>query len=339
MRKLSLGDVAKSLGVSKTLISFVINGLGDERGISKKTQKLVLDKVKEMGYRPNAFARNLRRGNSKTIGVVVADISNPFYSKICRSIEDEAFRMGYNVLFCSSDENEEKEESLVNMLVERQVDGIILSPTRKAAGSLLNINKDIMPVLLIDRYFKNCNLQHVVVDNQHASYEAVSHLIENGHRNIGVLAISPVWSSVMKDRLSGYKNALKINGIRLKNDIIAEIDFDKIDDLICGYLSEMIEKHNVTALFSLNNTLTVKAIRCLSKMNIKVPGDISILSFDDLEIFEILKPGISAIAQPVETLGRTATHILVNEMILEGKQDVCKVLKASFVERTSIKKN
>ncbi len=337
MRKLSLGDVARSLGVSKTLISFVINGLGDERGISKKTQKLVLDKVKELGYRPNAFARNLRRGNSKTIGVVVADISNPFYSKICRNIEDEAFRMGFNVLFCSSDENEEKEESLVNMLVERQVDGLIISPTRKSGGSLININRDILPVLLIDRYFKNCNLQHVVVDNQHASYEAVSHLIEKGHRNIGVLAISPVWSSVMKDRLSGYKNALKINGIRLKNEIVAEIDFDKIDELICPVLEQMINRNKVTALFSLNNTLTVKAFRCLAKMNLNVPEDISILSFDDLEIFEILKPGISAIAQPVELLGRTATNILINEMILDGKQDGCKVLKANFVERTSIK--
>ena len=148
MKKISLADVAKSLGVSKTLVSLVLNDRGDEKGINKDTQQRVRDKVKELNYKPNQFARGLRVGKSNTIGLVVADISNSFYAKMCRSIEDHCTENGYNLIICSSDENPEKESELIQMLIDRQVDGLIISTTQKNNNDI-NLEKSSVEKVFI----------------------------------------------------------------------------------------------------------------------------------------------------------------------------------------------
>lgn len=339
MGKISINDIAKSLGVSKTLVSFVINGRGNEKGIKKDTQKMVMDKVAELGYQPNAFARSLRTGKSKTIGVIVADISNPFYARMCRSIEDELSKFSYNVVICSSDEKEEKENKLIDMLVDRQVDGIIISPTSQKPLKIKSLIDRDFPVILIDRFYSQYKIPYVSLDNFDISKKAVEYLFDKGHKNIGLLSISPGYTSVMKERIEGYKAAVRDKNGRVDNSLIFEINFEKINEQLCEVMTELVKKKNITAVFSLNNSISKEVLKCAKRFNREIPEDISLISFDDIELFEIVNPSVTAIKQPICEMGKKASNEIINVILKKHKPDNSfnKKFKAEFVERNSVK--
>jgi LacI family transcriptional regulator len=319
MRKTSLADVAKSLGVSKTLVSLVLNGRGNEKGISKDTQKRVWERVKEMNYKPNQMARGLRMGKSNTIGLLVADIANPFYAKICRSIEDHAAQHGYNLIICSSDENPEKESELLQMLIDRQVDGLIFSTTQAKTDDILQFKRSKFPFVLIDRCLPRIETNYVGVDNRKGAHEVVEHLLELGNRRIGCLAISPSHLSTIKDRIAGYKDALKAHQIRFDGKLVREIPFEDIKQSVRKEIKELLmPPHNVTALFVVNNNVAVACLEALQEMNIKVPQDLALVSFDDIELFKLCYPPVTAVAQPIEEIGSNAMALLL-ENIKAGK--------------------
>lgn len=311
MKRVSLADVAESLGVSKTLVSLVINGRGDEKGISKATQKRVHEKVKELNYKPNLFARGLRIGKSHTIGLVIADISNPFYARICRSVEDEAVAKGYNVIICSSDENAERESGLLRMLRERQVDGLIVASTLSDPSEFTDFKKEGFPFVLIDRYFSNLDASSVVVDNKLAAKNAMRHLIESGYQRIACFSISPAYLSTIADRVEGCKEALSEVSTSYKL-IHKEIPFDGIELGVERAVSEIIEgRQRADAIFALNNNIALACLRELRRKGLKIPDHLALLSFDDRESFELCSPAISAIAQPISEIGQSATELLL----------------------------
>lgn len=337
MKKISIVDVADSLGVSKTLVSFVINGRGNEKGINKETQKKVQEKIKELGYTPNSFARSLRTGQSQTIGIVVADISNPFYARLCRSIEDYANAHNYNVLLCSSDENAEKEKNQIHMLMDRQVDGLIISPTRDQPYELSEMHKDKFPIVLVDRKFNRFKLPSVVVNNQEIARKAVTQLIDKGHKSIGLFCISPAYTSVMSERLNGYRMAHKEAGLRMSKSHMVEIEYALLKVDVKKRLQELMSaKNKITAVFSLNNKLTSELIKAAKALDINIPNDLSIISFDDIELFDMVEPTITAIKQPVEEMGKKATEHLLNSIRNKGNIEPCHIqLDAQLIERDS----
>jgi LacI family transcriptional regulator len=319
MKKVSLADVANSLGVSKTLVSLVLNNRGNEKGINKDTQKRVRDKVKELNYKPNQFARGLRIGKSNTIGLVVADISNSFYAKMCRSIEDHCNANGYNLFICSSDENSEKESDLIQMLIDRQVDGLIISTTQSNNNDINQLKKNNFPFVLIDRNVPKIETNYVVVDNKQGAKNVVEHLIDLGNRKIGHLTISPSHLSTLKDRTLGYKEALKENGIRVDNSLIREISFDKIKEDVHRELIELLSPpQNINSLFVANNNIAVACLECFKEMNIRIPQDIALVSFDDIDTFKLCYPPVTAISQPIEEMGKEAVNILIKNIKHEG---------------------
>lgn len=336
MKKTSLNDIAKSLNVSKTLVSFVLNDQGDKNGISSKTQKIVLEKAKELNYKPNQIARGLRLGKSQTIGLIVADISNKFYAKIAKKIEEVASKHNYNLIFCSSDENPEKEIELINMLKDRQVDGMIISTSQKNASIFTRLKKENYPFVLIDRKLPKLAANFTGVDNFTGAHEATEQLIKNGYQKIGLLKISPTHLSTIVDRELGYRSALKNNGIRVNNKLIHTINCSDIRQEVRSVLRELIQPpHKIDAIFSVNNNITVACMEYLNEMNIRIPQDLALVSFDDIDLFRFSYPSITAVAQPIEKIGEVSVNMLMDEIngVSQDKKQI--VLPVKLVKRRS----
>src|SRR5690606_10679836 len=211
-KKVSLKDIAQAAGVSTALVSYVLNNKEKEARVGKEIAIKIREIAKELNYQPNQLAISLKSGKSQTIGLIVADISNPFFGNIARTIEDEAKKNNYTVIFGSSDENPEKSWDLINVLIKRQVDGFIIAPAQNSETQIEYLEAQNIPLVLIDRYFPEINTNFVATDNYQAAYTAVSHLVETGHKRIGMIAYQNKLIH-MEERKRGYSAALKDNGL------------------------------------------------------------------------------------------------------------------------------
>ncbi|HEU4719407.1 MAG TPA: LacI family DNA-binding transcriptional regulator, partial [Bacteroidia bacterium] len=240
MKKVSLNDLAKALNLSKTLVSFVMNGKGDAYGINPETQKKVQAMAKKMNYRPNLIARGLRTGKSNLLGLIVSDIGNPFYSRISRAVEAEAEKHGYYMMVCSTDENETREKRLVQMLLEEQgVNGLIISTSQHDPEYFRELKKSGYPLVLIDRSINGLKIDYVGVDNYKGGFEATMQLLNVGYKKIAMLRISPSFLSTINDRARGYMDALKERGIKPDPKLIREIPFDDIREKVFTAVREL----------------------------------------------------------------------------------------------------
>ncbi len=342
-KKVSLADIAQNLGVSKTLVSMVLNGKGDENGISKKTQDRVMELANELNYKPNQFARGLRIGRSNTIGLLVSDISNPFYSKLARYVEDAVSEAGFNLMICSSDESEEKEMKLLEMLLNKQVDGIILSSTLESTDHIESLQNENFPFVLIDRTYENYETHTVVVDNRSGAKEAVEHIIQNGHKKIAALIISPAHISTQIERLEGYKEALKSYQIPINEYYQKVIQREDIYKNICQVIVEWKNDRMMpTALFVSNNQIAIGCLEALRDNGLSIPRDISIVSFDDIDLFRLYSPPVTSIIQPINSIARNAVEILLGEIKSRETAETVtkkhKLLQANIVIRNSVLK-
>jgi LacI family transcriptional regulator len=314
-KKISLSDIAKSLGVSKTLVSMVINNHADEKGISKDTQKRVWAKIKECNYKPNMMARGLRLGRSNTIGLIVSDISNPFYSKIARHIENFIEPKGYNIMICSTDEDVEKEIRLIRMLRDRQTDGLIISTSQKNSKEIKVLLEEKYPFVLIDRAMPDVKTNSVIVDNFKGAHHAVTHLLQQGYMNIAALAVTPLYISTINDRVEGYLRALKDFGMTYGKAYLKEIPFTNVKNSVKKELSALLNsKEKINALFAVNNNIAMACLECLNDMKVRVPEDIALVCFDDLDLFKFSRPSITAVAQPIEEICKNAVDILLENI-------------------------
>ncbi len=316
MKKVRLEDIATKMGVSKTLVSMVLNGYGDKNGIKKETQEKVIAFTRELNYKPNQVARSLRLGRSNTIGLIVADISNAFYAKMARNIEDECNKYGYNLIICSSDEKDAKEASLIRMLKDKQVDGLIISSTLVDNTEIKLMKHDNFPFVLVDRYFPEIpDTNYVVIDNYKSSFKAVKYLIDNGHVNIAMLSISPPHLTSVKDRNKGYFDAIKKGNVNTDHYLHCQIPFEDIEQSVEFYIEKLIKyNQKVTAILTVNQNIALACLKSLKKFKIRIPEDISLITFDDLPVFELLSPSITTISQPLDLISKNAVSILMDEI-------------------------
>lgn len=328
--------IAEELKVSKTLVSLVLNGKGDASAINKATQEKVISKARELNYKPNQVARGLRMGTTKTIGLLVADISNPFYARITRTIEHYAEKEGYSLIVCSSDEEQEREKRLVRMLLDRQVDGIIMTTTLSEEDELDALFPNQYPLVLLDRYLDDSNKNFVGVNNISATKEAINHFISNGHQNIGFLTLTPSYISTLRDRRAGYIEALKENHIEFKEDYIIEIDYNLIKAKEYAQIKDFVRTNReISAIFTTNNHLAVACLEALRELDLKIPKDISIITFDDVELFQYTSPALSTIAQPLADIGHQAVSILLNEIKDVSVRPRTEILQTKLIIRES----
>ncbi len=328
--------IAEELKVSKTLVSLVLNGKGDASAINKATQEKVINKARELNYKPNQVARGLRMGTTKTIGLLVADISNPFFARITRTIEHYAEEEGFSLIVCSSDEEQEREKRLVRMLLDRQVDGVIMTSTLSQPEDLDALFPNQFPLVLFDRYLDQSKKNFVGVDNVSATKEAVNHFIENGHKNIGFLTLTPSYISTLRDRRKGYMESLKEHGISPNEDYIIEVDYNLIKEKEYSQIKEFVQSNKeISAIFTTNNHLAVACLEALKELKLKIPEDISIITFDDVELFQYTSPALSTIAQPLADIGQKAVSILMDEIKSSADIQKTEILQTKLIIRES----
>src|SRR5690348_6892120 len=227
-KKVSLKDVALHLGVSTALVSYVINNKEKEARVGPEMAKKIRKAVAELNYQPNLIAKSLKSGKTNTIGLIVADISNPFFSSIARIIEDEARNQGYVVIFGSSDESAEKSQALINVFLNRQVDAFIIAPAENTEKQIKALKNAGIPVVLIDRYFPGVPSDSVRINNTEVSKKAVTHLIKEDRKHIALLTYKTKLAHI-NERTEGYKQALKAHGLKTGKKMIREASYQDIE--------------------------------------------------------------------------------------------------------------
>lgn len=331
MKKKSIKDIAQELGFSKTTVSFVLNNKGDEKNISKKTQEKILAYVREVNYQPNQIAKSLKKGTTNTIGYLVPDISNPFYAKIGRVIEDLLADKGYHLIIGSTDETQEKEDSLLNMFVNRQVDGLILASSFENLGMLNTLSAQRFPMVFFDREHPDFIGNYILVENKKAMQNAVQNVIDRGARKIGLLSITPnVYS--LKLRIDGYKEALTVNDIELDEDLIRIVDNNRLKESAQQQLQCLVDQ-NVDAVVFTNNQITALAVWAMNIFHKESIDKVKFVSFDNLDLFDYSNPKVTSVAQPIEKIASYTVDIL--EEVMKSKDRISKriVLEPKLIER------
>lgn len=330
-KRVSIKDVADKVGVSVALVSYVLNGQEKEKRVGPKIAQSIRKAAKELNYQPNEIARSLRMKSTKTIGLLTADISNPFFSNLASIIEDEATKFGYTVIFGSSAENAEKLEALITTLRNRQIDGLIISPPEGSMAQIARLISEEVPVVLMDRHFPEIDVSHVILDNFQATYDATSHLINSGFSDISMLCYRTNLAH-MSERKNGYKEAL-IQYTYSEKETIFEFEPNLQAQELQSFLKKQrLKRKDKKALIFATNTLAVSGIYSLQKLGLKIPEDVSFIGFDGGEGFDLHNPPLSFIQQPLEEMGREAFGILLD--LINGSKKISKVmLKPSLILR------
>jgi LacI family transcriptional regulator len=331
-KKTSMKDIAEKVGVSTALVSYVLNGLEKEKRVGNEVVQKIHEAAKELKYKPNQIARSLRKGSTNTIGLIVADISNPFFGQLARVIEDEAAKSGYTVVFGSSDENNEKSATLIDTLLNRQVDGLILTPSEGSAEQIKSLLLGDIPIVLIDRYLPDISTNRVVLNNYMATYSAVNCFISNGYKKVNLIAYK---SSLvhMQERIRGYREAMKDNG--LANEIVVkEIRYNHAKSEMQNVMEELLTEKKLDALLFATNALSILGLYAIRKHNVKVPEELAVIGFDGHEVFDFFQPPISFIQQPLEEIGKESVKLLLDQ-IKGSRKKVQIELTHRLVERAS----
>jgi len=333
-KKISIGDIAKELGISKTTVSFVLNGKARENHISEALEKKVLDYMAEVGYQPNQFARGLRTGKTNMIAVLVEDISDPFFASIARTIEDRAYKKGYKIV-CSSTENDpRKTKDLINAFRSRQVDGFIIAPPPGIEDDLRSLIADNLPLVLFDRYFPSVTTDNVIVDNYQGAYDAMCYFYECGHKNIGFITLSSDQMQ-MQERLSGYMKATDdFDG----QYYIKRIHFnDEVDSTVAEIKRFIESNRHLDGIFFSTNYLADAGLEAIQSLGLKMPSELGVVVFDDYHSFRLIDPPITAVDQPVKKISENVINIMLNRLSDPDKQKERKtvVLPTSLIIRKS----
>lgn len=333
MKKNTLIDIAKITGYSKTTISRVLNGKAEEYRISESAKKNILQVIKELNYEPNIVAQMLRNNISKTIGLLVPHIDNPFFANIASIVIREAKSFNYTVMLIDTQEDPMQEEKAIDSLLARNIDGIILVPSSDSPSKLGKVAAQ-KPLILIDRYFEGYDLPYVSTDNFEGAYQATKLLLESGHERILCIQ-GPEISITTKERVRGYKEAIQKMG-NPEYLMIKGNDFSIQNGYIETELALTL-KNRPTAIFAQSSTILLGVIEALNEHKIKVPEDISLISFDDNLYLDYLNPPITRIAQPLVNIGVIAVKMLMQK-ITEGTDLHSSILlKPNIIKRDSIK--
>ncbi len=332
----TLNDIAKKSGVSVSTISRVLNGKAEKFRIAEETVKLVLKTAKNLNYRPNQLARSLRLKKTQTIGLLVPDISNPFFSYITRSIQRVAHRFGYSLIVCDTDDNTEFEVEHIDLLTSKGVDGLVIMPVGQKSQHIRNVLNKGISMVLMDRSFDDLNTNCVGVDNYIGAHKAVEHLLAFGHSRIAIIQ-GLLNTNTNVARVKGYKDTLIQHKISIDENLIVGNDYRKEN----GYIETkfLLNLANPpTAIFTTSDLITLGALQALQEENYNIPEDISIVSFDDIDFAPYLVAPLTTVRQPKELMGEIAVKILVEDIKNSGKREKSKiVLQPQLIIRKSVK--
>lgn len=305
--KPTIYDVAKEAGVSIATVSMVINNTGR---ISTKTRKKVLQVMDELKYYPSAAASTLTGKSTHTLGLLMPNIANPFYSELARSMEDRADELGYSVIVCSTDYKEEREQKYISLFLRKQVDGFIITSGFNSVDLIKELVDQQIPIILVAYNISKFSLDTVSIDDYTGGYQATSYLAELGHQRIAVIT-ETVQSSV--DRVRGYRNALQDYQLAYDDELCLETSATAANG--AKATEQFLDlKEPPTAIFAFNDILALGAMEAIRKRGLSIPEDISIIGFDDTLLASYSNPPLTTVAQPLEDIGYQAIDLIVAEI-------------------------
>ncbi|HQY11523.1 MAG TPA: LacI family DNA-binding transcriptional regulator [Ferruginibacter sp.] len=322
---ITIKDIAKALGLSTSTVSRALRGSYE---ISPETKKLVIEYAEQYNYRPNPIALSLKERRSRSIGVVVCEIANNFFSQAINGIESIAYNRGYHVIISQSHESYDREVVNVEHLASRSVDGLLvsLSSETEHIEHFKNLHEKGFPIVFFDRITEEIETFKVVVDNYKGAYDATQHLVDSGYTKIAHVTSSQ-HLSISKERLDGYKAALADNGIALNESYIRYCNhggmiYTELEDAVKSLVQL---KDRPDAIFSAGDRLTISCLNALRSIGLKIPDDIALVGFSNSPLAELLNPALSVVKQPAFEMGQVATELLIK--LIESKRPVTEFEK------------
>ncbi|BDG42999.1 LacI family DNA-binding transcriptional regulator [Saccharococcus caldoxylosilyticus] len=328
-----ISDVAKLANVSTATVSRVLSNSGN---VTKETTEKVLEAIQKLNYQPNILARQLRKLETKTILVVVPDITNTFFSKVLRGIEHVAIENDYQVLLGDTGNNIERERGYLNILRQRKADGMILLTARLESHLLEEIASEF-PVVLACEYLEGSTIPTVSIDNISSARKATEYLIHLGHRRIGFIS-GPLNVILSRDRLKGFRQAMAQHNIPIESFLVQEGDFS----FKSGYnmmMKFLALDQPPTAVFASNDEMAIGAIKAIKSKGLRVPDDISVVGFDDIQFASIYEPALTTISQPMFEIGKKAMELLIKLINKDELKKSQYILEDQLVIRETCKKH
>ncbi len=331
---LNIRDVAAAAGVSVATVSRVLSPNPGSQAVRPETRQRVLDVVDRVGYRPNDLARALLQDRTATVGLVVPDISNPYYPPLVRGVEDAASTLGYRVILCNTDRDEDKTATYVDTLIKTRVDGIIIAGGSTTMPVLHNVVEPYRTkVVVVGRH--EVTYPSIRVDNVAAMGEVISYLTGLGHHRIGFIA-GPATSITVQDRIEGYRAALGAAGLTYDTDLVREGDLQEQSgyDIAADLATQATRP---TALVAANDRMAVGAMAALTDAGLRVPEDVSLVGFDNVSLTSYIRPALTTVSVPTYDMGGAAMELLGREFDDSGQDDGAgtRVLSTTLIVRDS----
>lgn len=329
----TVADVARRAGVSVSTAARALSGRGYA---SDQTRRQVLEAAKDLGYVTNQIARSLRTRRTRLIGLLIGDVENSFYSTIARNVESIAKQAGYHVVLCNSDDLAANEREYLKLLEGIRVDGLIVTPTATNQRQLSALMDNDIVIVQMDRRVDGLRADAITVDNEAGAAEAVSHLIEAGHTRIGIVT-GELGLSTAYQRLAGYERALKQNGIAVRKALIKTGSFHRREHAIEEATELVRARYAPTAIFAANNILAEAVMMALEQQGMRIPRDMSVVAFDDVQWMSMVDPPLTTVRQPVADMARTAAELVLRRL-KEGqpRRPSTVVFRTELVERGSV---
>lgn len=320
----TINDVAKKAGVSKTTVSRYLNQQFES--MTEETRQRVAAAIAELEYTPNMVARGLKVKGMQTIGVIVADVLNPYSTEITRGIEDYCISKGFNIVLCNADDRPEKQQDYIRMLHAKQIDGFIIQPADGSVDGLIDLWQKKIPLVLIDRSLSELEVDTVLVNNRKGMREAVTYLRSLGHQKIALLTPPPKKISSRRERIEGFLDVFSSQGE--SNDAYLEIYYPGPEGLYRAIKGLLERKEPPTALITINGRVTLETLVALKNLNLRIPDDFSLLGFDNPEWAQIVEPPLTTIEQPTYEMGVAAAELILRQITKERRRR----LKAKRIE-------
>ncbi|SFB82818.1 LacI family transcriptional regulator [Parapedobacter composti] len=327
-KKILISDIARDLGVSVTTVSFILNGKAKEKRISEGLTKRVLDYVQKVGYKPNELAKSLRTGKTKIIGLIIEDISNPFFANIARLIEAKAYSKGYRIIYCSTDNQPEKTIELIQLFRDRHVDGYIITPSEGVKDTIQSLVSSQLPVVLFDRYIPGLNTSYVVSDNIKGAYDATAHLAQQGYKRIALVTLYSSQTQ-MRDRMDGYMRAIDTYKLQ---PYVKKVNMGDDEETTISSFSAFLADQEPDAVFFATNYLAIIGLKALKQHRVSMPA---VASYDDHTLFKLFTPTITAVSQPIEGIADELINTLLNQLDGNAKENRQVVLPSTLIIRES----
>ncbi|WP_205739306.1 LacI family DNA-binding transcriptional regulator [Halocella sp. SP3-1] len=329
----TIKDVAKYAGVSIATVSKYLNG----GNVLDKNKELIDEAVVKLDYQVNVMARGLKTNETMTVGIIIPSLTNLFFTTIVSKVENLLLQKGYSTIICDYREDEKLEKEKLNFLLSKNVDGIIMVPSCSEDNELINkVNKDL-PVVLIDRNIEGVNCDVVLTDNINGSYDAVEQLIHRGHRRIGIIC-GPEEHYTAVERLTGYDRVHEDYNIARDKDLIRFGDY-QIESGHQEIINLMKLAEPPTAIFVTNYEMTLGSIMGINELDIKMPDELSLIGYDNLQLAKIIKPSLSIVTQPMDEIGGTAAKLMLKRLKKDmSKHPAVYRLKSRIIIKDSVRK-